>query len=878
MKADELDKRYDPAAIEQRWYKEWESRGYFSPVEDRERPRFAIVIPPPNVTGRLHIGHALVNTLIDIVSRWKRMSGFNTLWLPGTDHAGIATQMVVERELAREGLSRIEMGREAFLERVWNWKEEHKDVIKNQLMRLGASCDWSRERFTLDAGLTRAVREVFVRLYHEGLIYRDLAMINWCPRCRTAISDIEVEHRDQTGRLYLIDYQLEDGSRAIQIATTRPETMLGDTAVAVHPDDDRYEGLTGKMVVLPISGRRVPIIADSILVDPEFGTGAVKITPAHDKNDYLAGLRHSLPQMQVIDEGGRMSSAAGDGFEGLDRFEARTLIVEMLQSSGALRETRQHAYAVATCAKCDTVIEPMVSRQWFVKIAPLAEPAIAAVRSREVTLIPETWESTYFNWMENIHDWCISRQLWWGHRIPAYYCDGCGELLVTLEAPESCPACGGIKLRQDPDVLDTWFSSALWPFSTMGWPDKSEDVETFYPTDTLITGFDILFFWVARMIMMGIHFTGKPPFSHVLLHGLVRDEHGRKMSKSVGNVIDPLEVIDELGADALRFTLAIFSSGRDIPLARSRTLGYAAFANKIWNASRFALMHIDEELKDADSIMREDLAPVERWILSRINTTTREVNRALSVYRFDEASNLIYQFFWHEFCDWYIEMAKPVLLGRHGEPAQRDSAKRVLLEVLDRSLRLLHPFMPFITEEIWQKLGGVEPSIMVAPYPIPEESLEDREAETLIGVIQQMITAIRNLRSDKGFTSKDRFRLFLACKDPRETSFFLQNGYLLIELARLSEVLVNQIPPSGAHRDLIGGVEIAVEFPQKVVSPDQLMRIAKEIEQLEIELATGDAKLANEFFIARAPARVVEQTRERRVEIVARLESLRKNK
>ena len=878
MKEDQLDKRYDPATLEQRWYKEWESRGYFSPVDDRERPRFAIVIPPPNVTGRLHIGHALVNTLIDIVSRWKRMSGFNTLWLPGTDHAGIATQMVVERELAREGISRIEMGREAFLGRVWSWKEEHKDVIKNQLMRLGASCDWTRERFTLDEGLSKAVRHVFVQLYDEGLIYRDLAMINWCPRCRTAISDIEVEHREQTGKLYLIDYPLEDGSRIVQIATTRPETMLGDTAVAVHPDDERYKDLIGKMVVLPISGRSVPIIADSILVDPEFGTGAVKITPAHDKNDYEAGLRHTLPQMQVIDEAGRMSAAAGEGFEGMDRFEARALVVETLQSGGMLRETRPHTHAVATCAKCDTVIEPMISRQWFVKIAPLAEPAIAAVRSREVTLIPETWESTYFNWMENIHDWCISRQLWWGHRIPAFYCDGCGELLVRVEIPESCPACGGSKLRQDPDVLDTWFSSALWPFSTMGWPDKTDDVETFYPTDTLITGFDILFFWVARMIMMGIHFTGKPPFSHVLLHGLVRDEHGRKMSKSVGNVIDPLEVIDELGADALRFTLAIFSSGRDIPLARSRTLGYAAFANKIWNASRFALMHIDEELKGADPITRDELATVERWILSRLNSTTRDVNRALSVYRFDEASNLIYQFFWHEFCDWYIEMAKPVLLGRHGDSARRESARRVLLEVLDRSLRLLHPFMPFITEEIWQTLGGIEPSIMVAPYPIAEESLEDGEAETLVGVVQQMITAIRNLRAEKGFTSKDRFRLFLTCKDAREADFFVHNGYLLIELARLSEVLVNQNPPHDAHRDLIGGIEIAVELPEKTLSADQMTRIAKEIEQLETELAAGDAKLTNELFVARAPARVVEQTRERRVEIVARLESLRKNK
>jgi len=882
----ELDKKYEPASFEQKWYAFWEKEGFFTPIADPERPRFSIVIPPPNVTGRLHIGHALVNTLIDITTRWKRMSGFNTLWLPGTDHAGIATQMVVERELASRGLSRIEMGREAFLEQVWKWKNENKDYIKNQLMRLGASCDWERERFTLDEGLSAAVRHVFVQLYEEGLIYRDLAMVNWCPRCRTAISDIEVDHREVTGKLYLIDYPLEGDSRALTIATTRPETMLGDTAVAVHPDDERYKDLIGRRVILPISGRLVPIIADSVLVDPEFGTGVVKITPAHDKNDYEAGLRHSLPRLQVIGERGEMTPTAGADFEGLDRFDARKKVLERLSLEGRLRETRDHPYSIATCAKCDSVIEPLISRQWFVKIAPLAGPAIEAVRSRDVTIIPESWEATYFNWMENIHDWCISRQLWWGHRIPAFYCEDCGTVLVVEDDPDHCPQCRSTKLTQESDVLDTWFSSALWPFSTMGWPEKTPDLATFYPTDSLITGFDILFFWVARMIMMGIKFTGRAPFSQVFLNGLVRDEHGQKMSKSKGNVIDPLDVVEELGADALRFTLAVFASGRDIPLARSRTLGYAAFANKIWNASRFALMHIDHDLKGAKPILRDELGTVERWILSRLNAATHDVNHALSVYRFDEASNRIYQFFWHEFCDWYIEMAKPVLLGRHGGKEEQANARRVLLEVLDRSLRLLHPFMPFITEEIWQTLGGVEPSIMVAPYPIAEEVLDDQEAEAVMNTMQQMITMVRNLRASKGFTPKDRFRLFLHGDDERQLRFFKQNQYLLIELARLSEVVTTgkapadvghgrAVPNSRLHRDVIGGIEIAVELPEKTITPEQIARTEREIGQLQREQAVAEAKLSNEQFIERAPGAVVEQTRTRLGEIVARLETLR---
>jgi valyl-tRNA synthetase len=876
---EELATRYEPSTFEQRIYAAWEDGGYFTPVVDRERPKFSIVIPPPNVTGRLHIGHALVMSLQDIIVRWKRMSGFNTLWLPGTDHAGIATQMVVERRLADQGISRFELGRDKFVEKIWEWKEQHSSEIKDQLTRLGASCDWTRERFTLDEGLTRAVRTVFVKLYEDGLIYRGIAMVNWCPRCRTAISDIEVEFRERNGNLWYIDYDVEgpdnERGRKLTIATTRPETMLGDTAVAVHPDDDRYEDLIGKYAILPIANRRLPIIADPILVDPTFGTGVVKVTPSHDKNDYETGKRHDLPQMQVIGEDGRMTDAAGAEFAGLDRFEARKKVVEILRQSGHLAKIESHLNNVGVHGKCDTDIEPMVSRQWFVKIEPLATPAIEAVRSGAVQITPQTWESTYFNWMENIHDWTISRQLWWGHRIPAFHCPN-GHMTVSVDDPRQCPECGA-PTTQEADVLDTWFSSGLWPFSTMGWPDDTPDLDVFYPTDTLITGFDILFFWVARMIMFGLRFTGKAPFSQVYLNGLVRDEQGQKMSKTKGNVIDPLDVVNEVGADALRFTLAISTTGRDIPLGKSRIAGYSAFVNKIWNASRFALMHIDVELKDAGPIERDNLRTVERWILSRLNNATAEVNRQLSLFRFDEAAGALYKFFWHEFCDWYIEMAKPVLLGRHGADNDRSLAKRVLLEVLDRSLRLLHPFMPFVTEEIWQKLGGVEPSIMIAPYPVAEEVLEDPDAERLMNAVKAIITTVRNVRAERGFTPKDRFKLFVRCSDERDANFFREYAYLLIELARLTEVSVEGREAAGAHHDVVEGFPIVIEFPEKVVTQEQLDRVKREIEKATKELEGLEAKLANEQFTKNAPANIVAGARARQTELRARLEKLQQN-
>jgi valyl-tRNA synthetase len=873
---EELAKRYEPKEFEQRLYAFWERGEFFTPDPDPERPKFSIVIPPPNVTGRLHIGHALVNTLQDILVRWKRMSGFNTLWLPGTDHAGIATQMVVERELNKQGISRFEIGREKFLEHVWAWKEQHKTFIKDQLMRLGASCDWTRERFTMDEGLSRAVRHVFVKLYQDGLIYRDVAMVNWCPNCRTAISDIEVEHKELASKLYTIEYPLAGSDRRVAIATTRPETMLGDTAIAVHPDDRRYQDLIGREVILPIANRRIPVIADAILVDPAFGTGVVKITPAHDKNDYEAGKRNGLPSLQVIGEDGRMNAAAGPAYEGLDRFDARKKILAELEAGGFLAGIKEHINNVAFHGKCDNIVEPAISRQWFVRIEPLAGPAIEAVRNGTIQILPQSWEATYFNWMENIHDWTISRQLWWGHRIPAFYCAN-GHVTVAEDQPAACPECGSTEIVQETDVLDTWFSSGLWPFSTLGWPEDTPDLRAFYPTDVLITGFDILFFWVARMIMMGLRFTGKAPFSQVFLNGLVRDEKGQKMSKSKGNVIDPLDVIDEYGADAVRFTLAILAAGRDIPLAKERMQGYAAFANKIWNASRFAMMYIDTPLKSAGAIDQDDLKVVERWILSRINATTREVNKALSLFRFDEASNTLYQFFWHEFCDWYIEMVKPVLMGKHGTPDDQKSARRVLLEILDRSLRLLHPFMPFITEEIWQKLGGVEPSIMVAPYPVTQQDLEDEQAEAMVAAAQAMITTVRNVRAERGFTPKDRFTLHINTPSDREANFFATYAYLLSELARLDAVRINEPAPEGAHHDVVAGYELSIVFPAKVITAEQRERTQREIEKSRKELEGLEGRLANEKFVASAPPAVVAQSRSRVAELLARIEKLLKN-
>ncbi|MEW6586412.1 MAG: valine--tRNA ligase, partial [Nitrospirota bacterium] len=710
-----LDKGFNPHGIEENWYAFWVDKGFFTPDPESAGEPYSLVIPPPNVTGSLHMGHALNSVLQDILARWKRMSGFKVLWLPGMDHAGIATQNVVEKQLAAEGLNRHEMGRDAFIERVWKWKAESGGRIIHQLKRLGGSCDWTRERFTLDEGLSRAVREVFVRLFDEGFIYRDNRLINWCPRCHTALSDLEVEYEELEGNLTYIKYPLADGSRRfITVATTRPETMLGDTAVAVHPEDKRYEGLAGKRVDLPLTGRSIPIVSDPA-VDPSFGTGAVKVTPAHDFNDEALARRQTPPLgfITVIGDDGRMTKAAGNHYAGLDRYECRKRIRDDLKELGLMEKEESHRHSVGHCYRCKTITEPLSTLQWYVKVRSLASEAIRAVQDGKIRIIPRTWENTYFSWMESIRDWCISRQIWWGHRIPVWYClemknDLCRSkqgVNVARETPAACAHCGSCVLKQDEDVLDTWFSSALWPFSTFGWPDSTEDLKKFYPTSVLVTGFDIIFFWVARMIMMGLKFMGDVPFRDVYIHALVRDIHGQKMSKSKGNVVDPLTMMDRYGTDAFRFTLAAFAAqGRDVRFAEDRVEGYRHFVNKLWNAARFIMMNIEgDEKRLSEDRWADSETLAGRWILSRLATVAEETNTALEEYRFNDAAGGIYQFIWHEFCDWYIEMAKCDLPNGDLAPG----VKRCLLFVLDTSLKLLHPFMPFVTEEIWQKIPHI---------------------------------------------------------------------------------------------------------------------------------------------------------------------------
>ncbi|HHY61018.1 MAG TPA: valine--tRNA ligase, partial [Clostridia bacterium] len=726
----ELAKTYSPKEVEAKWYRYWEENGYFHQDVDPDREAFSIVMPPPNVTGSLHMGHALDNTLQDILTRWRRMQGYNTLWLPGTDHAGIATQVRVEEEIAKEGLSKYDLGREKFLERVWDWKHTYGNRITQQLRTLGASCDWQRERFTLDEGCSRAVREVFKRLYDKGLIYRGDYIINWCPKCQTTISDIEVEHHETQGHLWHIKYPLAGEDGYVVVATTRPETMLGDTAVAVHPEDERYRHFIGKTVILPLVNREIPVIADEY-VDPEFGTGVVKITPSHDPNDFEVALRHNLPGLTVMDKQGRMNENAGP-YQGLDRYECRKKIVADLEAQGFLLKVEEHQHAVGQCYRCDTVIEPMVSKQWFVKMKPLAEPAMRAVEEGRIRFVPERFTKIYLGWLENIRDWCISRQLWWGHRIPVWYCRDCEAEICALQEPEVCPKCGSKHLEQDPDVLDTWFSSALWPFSTMGWPEQTEDLKKFYPTSVLVTGRDIIFFWVARMIFMGLEFMQDVPFREVFIHGLVLDAQGRKMSKSLGNGIDPMEVIEQYGADTLRFMLITGNTpGNDLRFQYERLEGARNFCNKIWNASRFALMHLGDMEPGAP---KERLELADRWILSRLNHTVRQVTNYLERYELGEAARELYDFIWSEFCDWYIELVKPRLYGKV-TPESRATAQQVLWYTLSEILRLLHPFMPFISEEIWQHLPHREGSLMLEKWPEYREELQDSAAEKQMSLI-----------------------------------------------------------------------------------------------------------------------------------------------
>jgi valyl-tRNA synthetase len=874
----ELTKGYEPAAAEAKWYQYWLDNGFFHAADKSSKKPFSIVIPPPNVTGMLHMGHALNNVLQDICVRYKRMQGYNALWMPGMDHAGIATQNVVEQELAKEGLTRHDLGREKFIERVWEWKAKYGGVIIHQLKRLGCSCDWSRERFTMDEGLSRAVREVFVRLYNDGLIYRGDYIVNWCPRCRTAISDLEVEYRQEAGHLWSIRYPFAEGQGGIVVATTRPETMLGDTAVAVNPSDGRYRGLIGKEVILPLMNRRIPIIADDY-VTMEFGSGAVKITPASDPNDFAMAMRHKLDIIRIMDDNAAINENGGI-YEGQDRYECRRNVVRDLEAGGCLVGTEPYAHNIGQCYRCKTDIEPTVSRQWFVKIAPLAKEAIAAVVTGKTRIVPPSWEATYFEWMNNIRDWCISRQIWWGHRIPVWNCEGCGKMIVASHDPDRCPDCGGAKLRQEEDVLDTWFSSGLWPFSTLGWPERTEALQTFYPTSLLVTGFDILFFWVARMMMMGLYVMKDVPFYDVYLHALVRDENGEKMSKSKGNSIDPLEMMDRFGTDAFRFTLAAFTAqGRDVRMSEERIEGYKYFINKIWNATRFSMMNLEED--SARLVIRTgEMSIADRWIRARLNRTVAEVIRGLDEYRFNDATAAVYQFIWHEFCDWYLELVKPVLYGKQDVAAIR-AARKTLFDVLQTSLKLLHPFMPFLTEEIWQTLIADGTSIMVSEFPAPDETASDPDAEREMALIMEVITRIRNIRGEMNIAPSLKLKATLAVQAD-DLQVTLEKGRLYItNLANLESLTVTgeTTEPKGAATAVAGPVHVYVFLAGVIDIEGEERRLQKELTRVGKDLAFVSGKLANPAFLAKAAEAVVRKEQERARELgekQAALEAARK--
>jgi valyl-tRNA synthetase len=858
----DLPKVFDHKDVDARWYAFWESIGAFTATPDSQKPVFSMVLPPPNVTGSLHIGHALNHTLPDVLARWKRMLGYDVLWLPGTDHAGIATQNVVEKQLAAVGTSRHDLGREAFEARVWEWVKESHETITAQMRKLGESVDWSRERFTLDPGLSRAVRREFVSLYREGLIYRGNYIVNWCPRCRTALSDLEVQHRETDGKLYYITYPGVGGGHGVVVATTRPETMLGDTAVAVHPDDDRYRHMAGTRVTLPIMGRELPIVTDTF-VDPAFGTGAVKVTPGHDPNDFAMGQRHSLPTVAVIDEDGRMTREAGP-YAGQDRFRARKGIVEQLQAEGRLEKVTDHKHAVGHCERCSTVVEPLVSRQWFVRIGPLAAEAIRAVEDGRVVFLPENWTRTYFEWMTNIHDWCISRQLWWGHRIPAWYCETCDQTIVSEDDPTTCP-CGGV-LRQDTDVLDTWFSSGLWPFSTMGWPDKTADLARYYPTTLLLTGFDIIFFWVARMIMLGLKFAGDVPFHTVYITGLVRDERGQKMSKSKGNVVDPLSVMDDIGADALRFTLAAMASpGMDIPLAEGRMMGYRQFINKIWNASRFLLMNLGDLPSRPPVPPMCELGVVHRWILSGVSRLTMEVSDALTSYRFDLAADRLYHFFWHEFADWYIEFVK-LDLQRAGP--ERDRAVGVLVEVHDRLMRLMHPFVPFITEEIWQQLPRRPEdgqTLTLAAFPGAMPAWADAAAESDVAYLQEVVTTIRTVRAERGVVPSKKIAVVIDETDARAQQMLDSCAAYVRQLAGLERLEFRGDVTAGPDTvtRVLAHAHVYVLLAGAVDPQAEVEKLTKELANVTREVDSLERKLGTAGFLERAPATLVDDTRAR---------------
>jgi valyl-tRNA synthetase len=878
-----IPKVYEPHAVEEKWYQRWLEKSYFHSEPNPDKKPYCIVIPPPNVTAELHMGHAFNNTIQDVFIRYHRMLGDETLWMPGTDHAGIATQNVVERVLARdEGLTRHDLGREKFVERVWQWREKYGSKIISQLKRLGCSCDWARERFTMDEGLSNAVMEVFVRLYEKGLIYRGTYIINWCPRCRTALSDEEAVHQEHEGNLWHIRYPVKNEDVYVVVATTRPETMLGDTAVAVNPADERYKHLIGKTVILPVIGRELPVVADSF-VDPSFGTGIVKVTPAHDPNDYLIGQRRNLPSINIMNEDATLNENAGP-YKGYERFQAREELVKQLEREGLLEKIERHAHSIAHCQRCDTLLEPLLSEQWFVKMKPLAEPALQAVLDGRIKFYPERWTKVYIGWMENIRDWCISRQLWWGHRIPVYYCDECGRMMVKRTRPEQCERCASGNIRQDEDVLDTWFSSWLWPFSTLGWPEKTPELDYYYPTQLLVTAAEIIFFWVARMIMAGFEFMGDLPFSDVYINGTVRDEIGRKMSKSLGNGIDPLLMIERYSADSVRFSLLMLASeGQDVNLSESRFEMGRNFSNKIWNAYRFLSLSagdvaLDDRPDDVGEMPEEELA--DRWVKSRYYRTVKTVTEGIETYRLHDAITALYDFFWHDYCDWYLELIKE-RLGAESRPESRKIALHLASGILEGSMKLLHPFMPFITEEIWQSVDhtGKEDSIMVSRWPARFDERIDDSVEQRMSLLQQLIGAIRNIRGEMNVPPGRKIKVVLRITDVQTASLVDERRNYVAALARVEDMTISPQPtiPRPSAKAFLPGVEIHVPLAGLIDLDKENERLQKELNRVETEAQAHERKLSNDQFVSKAPEHVVQSTRERRAELLRKAEKLRQS-
>lgn len=871
----ELAKTYNPKEIEEKLYEKWCENKYFHAEVDRDKKPFTTVMPPPNITGKLHMGHALDNTLQDILIRYKRMEGFNALWVPGTDHAAISTEVKVTNQLKSEGIDKKELGREGFLKRTWQWKEEYAGTIENQLKKMGISCDWDRERFTMDEGCSKAVEEVFIKLYEKGYIYKGSRIINWCPVCKTSLSDAEVEHEEQGGHFWHIKYPIVGTEDFLEIATTRPETMLGDTAIAVHPEDERYKDIIGKHVMLPLVNREIPIVAD-YYVDKEFGTGAVKITPAHDPNDFEVGKRHNLEEINIMNDDATINERGGR-YAGMERYEARKAIVKDLEEQGFLVKIEPHSHNVGTHDRCGTTVEPLIKQQWFVKMEELAKPAIEALHTGELKFVPERFNKIYLHWLENIKDWCISRQIWWGHRIPAYYCDACGEFVVARETPDKCPHCGGTHFTQDEDTLDTWFSSALWPFSTLGWPEKTEDLDYFYPTDVLVTGYDIIFFWVIRMVFSGLEHTGKSPFHTVLIHGLVRDSLGRKMSKSLGNGIDPLEIIDQYGADALRLTLVTGNApGNDMRFSNERVEASRNFANKVWNASRFILMNMKENIVEEpeDSL----LGPADRWILSKANSLAKDVTENMDKFELGIAVQKVYDFIWDEFCDWYVELAKFRIYHAEEDPSSAKCVLWVLKTVLGQALKLLHPFMPFITEEIYGALVPEEESLMISSWPKYRAEWEFPAAEELMGHVKDITRGIRNMRSEMNVPNNRRTKVFIVSGD-RE----LLNGMEVLKESvkplMLANDIILQCEKKEAAEDAVSivvpGAAVYLPLEDLVDFEQELERLTKEEEKLTKEIARAKGMLSNEKFLSKAPEKKVQEEKEKLEKYTQMLEQVK---